>query len=137
MKIKQIDHFVITTRSLAESLHFYVDILGMEHEEKDGHHSLKFGLQKINLHLTKGEFQPAALKPEYGAQDFCLIVDEDMAAVKKEIEQKQWPILEGIVKRNGAQGSMQSLYLRDPDGNLVELSSYGHHSGDITSNRKP
>jgi hypothetical protein len=72
--------------------------------EKDGHHSLKFGLQKINLHLTKGEFQPAALKPEYGAQDFCLIVEEDLAAIKKEIEQKQWPILEGIVKRNGAQG---------------------------------
>jgi catechol 2,3-dioxygenase-like lactoylglutathione lyase family enzyme len=124
MKINRIDHFVITTRSLVDCLHFYVDILGMEHVERGGHHSLQFGSQKINIHTVKGEFQPAALDPEYGSQDFCLIVDGDLDAVKIEIEDKRWPVLDGIVQRNGALGPMRSIYLRDPDGNLVELSSY-------------
>ena len=71
-----------------------------------------------------GEFQPAATNLGYGAQDFCLIVDDDLEKVRDEIVAKGYKIEEGIVIRHGSHGVMQSVYLRDPDGNLVELSSY-------------
>ena len=124
MKVKSIDHFVITTHNIDKSIAFYQDLLGMKHVEKDGRHAFIFGRQKINIHAKKGEFQPAALHPEYGSQDFCLIVEEDVESIKKEIEKKGYPIVEGVVKRHGAQGDINSLYLRDPDGNLVELANY-------------
>ena len=124
MKVKNIDHFVITTHNIDKSIAFYQDLLGMKHVEKDGRHAFIFGYQKINIHAKKGEFQPAALHPEYGSQDFCLIVEEDVESIKKEIEKKGYPIVEGVVKRHGAQGDINSLYLRDPDGNLVELANY-------------
>lgn len=124
MKIKKIDHFVITTKNLEMSIAFYKDLLGMKHVENKGRHAFIFGNQKINIHLKKGEFQPAALHVEYGSQDFCLIVEDDIELVKEEIEKKEYPIIEGIVKRHGSQGEIKSLYLRDPDGNLVELSNY-------------
>ena len=97
MKIKNIDHFVITTQHLQTCLDFYVGVLGMEHRGSKGHHNLCFPGGKISIHTCKGEFQPAALNPTYGSQDFCLIVED---------------------------GVMHSLYVRDSDGNLVELSSY-------------
>jgi catechol 2,3-dioxygenase-like lactoylglutathione lyase family enzyme len=124
MTITQIDHFVLTTRSLADCLHFYVDILDLRHEECGGRHALFFGRQKINLHQRKGEYQPAASHPEYGCLDFCLTVEEDVNRIKTEIEAKGYPVEAGPVTRHGARGEMQSLYLRDPDGNLVELSHY-------------
>ena len=124
MKVKSIDHFVITTHNIDKSIAFYQDLLGMKHVEKDGRHAFIFGRQKINIHAKKGEFQPAALHPEYGSQDFCLIVEEDVESIKKEIEKKGYPIVEGVVKRHGAHGDINSLYLRDPDGNLVELANY-------------
>ena len=124
MKVTSIDHFVITTHNIDKSIAFYQDLLGMKHVEKDGRHAFIFGHQKINIHAKKGEFQPAALHPEYGSQDFCLIVEEDVESIKKEIEKKGYPIVEGVVKRHGAQGDINSLYLRDPDGNLVELANY-------------
>lgn len=124
MQIKNIDHFVITTSDLQACLDFYVGLLGMEHSENNGHHNLDFPNGKISIHTRKGEFQPAALNPTYGSQDFCLIIDGDLAEVKAELEAMHAPIISDIVERHGAHGSMQSLYLRDPDGNLVELSSY-------------
>ena len=124
MKIKNIDHFVITSHDLTKSIAFYQDILGLKHVERNGRHAFVFGNQKINIHAKKGEFQPAALHPEYGSQDFCLIVEDDIESVKKEIIKKSYPIVEGIVDRHGAKGNIKSLYLRDPDGNLVELANY-------------
>lgn len=124
MRIKQIDHLVITTGNLERCLDFYVGLLDMEHRASNGHHNLYFPGGKISLHTVKGEFTPAASNPQYGAQDFCLIVDDDLAMLKNEIEAKGVEIVEGIVTRHGSQGEMRSLYLRDPDGNLVELSSY-------------
>ncbi len=123
MKIKNIDHIVITTRDLKRCLEFYVGILGMTDVEHDDRHSLLFGDCKINIHTRKGEFKPAALNPEYGSQDFCLIVD-DVEKAEREITEKGYQIEEGIVERHGAKGTMRSLYLRDADGNLVELSQY-------------
>ena len=124
MKIKNIDHFVITTQNLQVCLDFYVGVLGMEHWESKGHHNLYFPGGKISIHTCKGEFQPAALNPTYGSQDFCLIVEDDLQTVKRELEAKGITPLTDIVERHGAHGAMRSLYVRDPDGNLVELSSY-------------
>lgn len=146
MKISNIDHFVITTSNLKARLGFYVGLLGMEHRETNGHHNLYFNKigcasaisskldcirlaqsfpnGKISIHTRKGEFQPAAENPTYGSQDFCLIVDGDLKDIRAELEAKRAPIISDIVERHGAHGIMQSLYLRDPDGNLVELSSY-------------
>lgn len=124
MRINNIDHIVITTSDLQACLDFYIGLLGMEHRETNGHHNLFFPNGKISIHTRKGEFQPAAENPTYGSQDFCLIVDDDLEEVKAELETKNAPIISDIVARHGSHGTMQSLYLRDPDGNLVELSSY-------------
>ena len=124
MEIKNIDHLVITTSNLEKCLAFYVGLLGMTHQENNGHHNLYFSGGKISLHTVKGEFQPAAKNPGYGTQDFCLIVEDELSLLKEEIVRKGFEIAEGIVTRHGSKGIMQSLYLYDPDGNLVELSSY-------------
>lgn len=124
LKIKDIDHFVITTADLQACLDFYVGILGMEHRESNGHHNLYFPGGKISIHTKKGEFQPAANYPIYGSQDFFLIVEDDLETVKRELEYKGIKPLMNIVERHGAHGTIRSLYVRDPDGNLVELSNY-------------
>lgn len=124
MKIKNIDHFVITTQDLRACLDFYVGVLGMEHRESKGHHNLYFPGGKISIHTRKGEFQPAALNLTFGSQDFCLIVEDDLETVEQELMAKGIKLLTDIVERHGSNGAMLSLYVRDPDGNLVELSSY-------------
>ena len=90
----------------------------------NGHHNLYFPGGKISIHTKKDEFQTAALHPTYGSQDFCLIVEDDMETVKQELEANGIHPLLDIAERHGAHGTMRSLYVRDPDGNLVELSSY-------------
>lgn len=124
MKIRNLDHLVITTQNLDACLRFYVDVLGMECIHSDGRYAVRFGNQKFNIHTKKAEFLPAAAHPTYGSLDLCLAVEDDILSVKREIEEKGYPIEEGPVVRHGALGEMNSLYLRDPDGNLVELCSY-------------
>ena len=124
MKIDHLDHLVITTANLEKCLHFYVDILGMELDERDGRYAVKFGNQKINIHRRKGEFLPAARNVTYGSQDICLIARGDINEIKAEIEAKGYPIELGIVERAGACGPLDSIYLRDADENLVEISVY-------------
>ncbi len=124
MNIERFDHIVITTSDLDACVGFYTRVLGMEHRERDGRHALFFGAQKINVHCRKAQFLPAARNPEYGSADFCLIVRESAEAVKAEIESKGWPAELGVVRRTGALGPIRSVYVRDPDGNLVELAEY-------------
>lgn len=127
MKIENLDHLVITTQDLDACLGFYVNVLGMRCEERNGRYSVCFGthgFEKFNIHTRKAEFLPAAAHPAYGSLDLCLVVDEKISAVKREIEESGYPIEEGPLIRHGARGEMQSIYLRDPDGNLIELSSY-------------
>ena len=83
MKINAIDHIVITTGNLNKCLDFYVGLLGMKHEMDGTQHTLIFGKQKINIHTYKGEFQPAAKNPEYGAQDFCLTATGNPEEIKR------------------------------------------------------
>lgn len=124
MRIKKLDHFVITTQYLDDCLHFYHDILGMKISDEGHRYALLFNDTKINIHETKGQFQPAALHVAYGSQDFCLETEDGISEVIQEIKAKGYPVLAGPVKRHGAKGEMTSVYLRDPDGNLVELCHY-------------
>ena len=124
MQIKNLDHIVIVVSDVKEAFKFYCDILGMQLAQKDGHISLNFGSQKINLHRFEGEFLPAAKHPTKGSADICLIVEDDIEDVRLELLSKGVEIELGIVERNGALGTMKSLYIYDFDGNLIELSSY-------------
>ncbi|WP_148802111.1 VOC family protein [Campylobacter concisus] len=124
MQIKNLDHIVIVVSDVKEALKFYCDILGMRLSQNDGHISLNFGSQKINLHRFEGEFLPAAKHPTKGSADICLIVEDDIEDVRSEFLAKGVEIELGIVRRNGVLGAMKSLYIYDFDGNLIELSSY-------------
>lgn len=124
MNIESIDHFVINTKDYEACRHFYVDILGMRDESSGGRHSFAFGNQKINVHTVKGEFQPAASNPGYGTQDFCLVSRDDPESIRKEFVNAGVSVAEGVVKRHGARGDMRSVYVYDPDGNLVEIAVY-------------
>ncbi|SNV60587.1 VOC family protein [Veillonella rodentium] len=125
MEVIGLDHIVITTADINRCIHFYGDIIGMDVVHRDGRYAIYFGNQKLNIHTKPAEFLPAAANPTNGSLDICFIVDEDISSVKKEIERKGYPIELGPVVRHGARGEMQSIYLRDPDGNLVELCQYG------------
>ena len=124
MKITEIDHIVLTTSDLEACLRFYTDILGMEKRETNGRFSLWFGRHKINIHTHPAEFLPAAEKPVPGSLDLCFEMEDEITSVYAELKSKNAPLITGIVERNGAKGKMRSVYLRDPDGNLVELASY-------------
>ena len=124
MKIKNLDHLVITTQNLEASLHFYVDILGMELDNSNDRYAVKFGNQKINLHRGKAEFLPAAHNVTFGSADICLIAEGNISDLLQELESKHAPIELGVVPRTGANGPIDSIYLRDPDLNLVEISVY-------------
>lgn len=124
MKIDHLDHLVITTADLEKCLHFYVDVLGMELDDRNDRYAVKFGNQKINIHRQKAEFLPAARNVTYGSQDICLIAEGDINEIKAEIEAKNYPIELGIVQRTGACGPVDSIYLRDADENLIEIGVY-------------
>ena len=124
MKLLNFDHIVLTTFHLEECLHFYQDILGMNLSCEGGRYSLLFGSCKINIHRREGEFQPAAAFPTSGSIDLCIITDTPMEEVLDELKEKSAPLVTGIVDRHGARGPMKSLYLRDPDGNLIEIARY-------------
>ncbi|MGL4641820.1 MAG: VOC family protein [Cetobacterium sp.] len=124
MKIKNLDHLVITTNHLEKCLYFYVDILGMELDNRNDRYAVKFGNQKINIHREKAEFLPAAKNVTFGSADICLIAEGNIHDIYKELEEKNVPIELGIVSRTGAMGKIESIYLRDADENLVEISTY-------------
>ncbi|NDH53091.1 MAG: VOC family protein [Betaproteobacteria bacterium] len=125
--IDHLDHLVLTTHDGAACIDFYTRVLGMRLEEFRGgngdvRQAFRFGAQKINLHLRGKEFEPKAHLPVPGALDLCLIASVPLAQVMEHLKQQQWPILEGPVMRTGATGPIRSVYLRDPDLNLIEIS---------------
>ncbi len=125
MRVDRIDHFVLTVRSVETTCDFYSRVLGMEVEEfEGGRRALEFGRQKINLHQAGKEFEPKAEQPTPGSGDFCLITDVPLERVVEHIRSCGVEIIEGPVSRTGATGGISSIYLRDPDGNLVEVSNY-------------
>lgn len=123
MKWNRLDHLVLTTANLDACLHFYVDLLGMELDRRGDRCAVKFGMQKLNIHQRPGQFLPAARCPTPGSADICLLVDGPIEAVLSELETKGLTPEMGIAARSGAVGPIHSVYIRDPDGNLVELST--------------
>jgi len=104
---------------------FYVEVLGMtEQKFGSGRIALSFGTSKINLHQRGREFEPKAAAPTVGSADLCLVVAETLDVLVAHLAAQGIPIEEGPVERTGAQGPIVSVYVRDPDGNLIELSNY-------------
>lgn len=125
MRVERIDHFVLTVRDIEVTCGFYLRVLGMQVEEfGGGRKALRFGEQKINLHKAGNEFEPKARKPVPGSADFCLITDVPLEGVTEHLASCGVEVIEGPVERTGAMGPMESVYFRDPDGNLIEISSY-------------
>jgi catechol 2,3-dioxygenase-like lactoylglutathione lyase family enzyme len=131
MKVDGIDHFVLTVRDVEATCDFYSRVLGMEVEEfGGGRRALKFGLQKINLHQAGAEFEPKAEKPTLGSGDFCLVTEALLQSVVEHLGSCGVEIIEGPISRTGATGRLESVYFRDPDGNLVEVSNYLDSTGE-------
>src|ERR1700712_1288033 len=125
MRIDRIDHLVLTVADLDRTVAFYTHVLGMTAETfGEGRTALTFGRQKINLHVAGAEFEPKAASPGPGTADFCLITETPLDQVQDELATAGVPIEVGPVTKQGALGPMRSVYLRDPDQNLVEISVY-------------
>jgi catechol 2,3-dioxygenase-like lactoylglutathione lyase family enzyme len=125
MKISKLDHLVLTVKNIDKTSEFYNQVLGMEVITfGEGRKALHFGEQKINLHEVGKEFEPKAKTPMSGTADLCFITDVPMLDVIDHLDSYGAHIEEGPVKRTGALGSITSIYTRDPDGNLIEISNY-------------
>jgi catechol 2,3-dioxygenase-like lactoylglutathione lyase family enzyme len=125
MKIERLDHLVLTVADIAKTCEFYEKVLGMETVTFGaGRKALSFGQQKINLHRAGKEFEPKAARPTPGSGDLCFITSTPVAAVILHLKKAGVAIVEGPVPRTGATGPIQSVYFRDPDGNLIEASNY-------------
>ena len=125
MKIDRLDHFVLTVASVDATCAFYSEVLGMQVSEFGaGRKALIFGRQKINLHQAGAEFEPKAHVPTPGSADLCFIAESNLQHVIAHLKGLKITIEEGPVERTGATGPIESIYLRDPDQNLIEISNY-------------
>ena len=125
MKINRLDHLVLTVADIETTCTFYAQVLGMDIITfGNGRNALVFGNQKINLHEYGHEFEPKAHRPTPGSADLCFITDEALSSVIGHLNSYNVPILEGPVRRTGANGPIVSVYFRDPDLNLIEVSNY-------------
>jgi catechol 2,3-dioxygenase-like lactoylglutathione lyase family enzyme len=121
--IDHLDHLVLTASDGEATQDFYVRVLGMQLETFGaGRMAFKFGNQKINLHIRGREFEPKAHLPVPGALDLCFIASIPLEQVIERLTTAQWPIIEGPIMRTGATGPIRSVYVRDPDLNLIEIS---------------
>ncbi|MGN2624114.1 VOC family protein [Stutzerimonas balearica] len=124
MQIDHLDHLVLTVADIETSVDFYTRVLGMQAVTfGEGRKALAFGNQKINLHQAGREFEPKAERPTPGSADLCFIVATPLAEVIAHLQAQRVAIVEGPVQRTGATGPIRSVYLRDPDQNLIELSN--------------
>jgi catechol 2,3-dioxygenase-like lactoylglutathione lyase family enzyme len=123
--IDRLDHLVLTVRSISETCEFYRKVLGMEVVEfAGGRKALRFGQSKINLHETGREVEPKAHRPTPGSGDLCFITRAPLTDVVKHLRSCGVEIEVGPIQRSGALGAIQSVYFRDPDLNLIEVSNY-------------
>jgi catechol 2,3-dioxygenase-like lactoylglutathione lyase family enzyme len=125
MNIDRIDHVVMTVRDVDATCAFYTRVLGMQVVTfVEGRKALAFGRQKINLHQAGREFEPKAAHPTPGSVDLCLITTGTLTQVANRLAECGVPILQGPVDKTGATGPIRSIYFRDPDDNLIEVSTY-------------
>ncbi len=126
--IDHLDHLVLTTAKETQCIDFYTRVLGMTLESFVGgtppveRKAFKFGNQKINLHIKGKEFEPKADIPTPGSLDLCFIADRPLSEVIAQLKKEAWPIIEGPRLRTGATSKINSVYVRDPDLNLIEIS---------------
>ncbi len=125
MKIERLDHLVLTVRDVEATCAFYTRVLGMESVTfSEGRRALCFGQQKINLHPFEAPIAPHALTPTPGSADLCFITETPVDEVRRHLEDLGVSVEEGPVRRTGAMGPITSIYFRDPDLNLIEVSRY-------------
>jgi catechol 2,3-dioxygenase-like lactoylglutathione lyase family enzyme len=125
MKIERLDHFVLTVKDIQRTCDFYSRVLGMQTISfGDNRKALVFGSQKINLHEKGREFEPKAFRPTPGSADLCFISKEQMPEMLDYLRSQGVEIEDGPVSRTGARGPIISVYFRDPDQNLIEVSNY-------------
>ena len=125
MKIDSLDHLVLTVNDIEVTSSFYAKILGMNSITfGSGRKALAFGTQKINLHQQGNEFEPKALRPTPGSADLCFITTTPLSEVVLHLTACNVPVIEGPVERTGTTGPILSVYFRDPDMNLLEVSNY-------------
>jgi catechol 2,3-dioxygenase-like lactoylglutathione lyase family enzyme len=124
MKIDSLDHLVLTVRDIDTTVSLYTTVLGMEAITfGDGRKALFFGTQKINLHQHGKEFEPKAQQPTPGSADLCLLTSVPLTQVLSHLAACGVEVIEGPVQRTGATGPILSVYFRDPDMNLIEVSN--------------
>uniref|UniRef100_A0A1A7W8H1 Glyoxalase domain-containing protein 5 n=1 Tax=Iconisemion striatum TaxID=60296 RepID=A0A1A7W8H1_9TELE len=134
VEVSHLDHLVLTVKSVPDTINFYTSVLGMEAVTFKGNRkALGFGRQKFNLHQLGQEFEPKAKLPTPGSADLCLITKTPLAAVAAHLKVCGVEIEEGPVERTGAVGSITSLYFRDPDHNLIEVSNYSQMAAEGSS----
>jgi len=127
VRVDRLDHIVLTVRSVEATCDFYSRVLGMIPVTFSGNRkALLFGRQKINLHEVGREFEPRAAAPTPGSADLCFVRLQPASEVIEHLRTCGVRIIEGPVRREGALGPIESVYLRDPDGNLLELANYIH-----------
>jgi catechol 2,3-dioxygenase-like lactoylglutathione lyase family enzyme len=125
MKISHLDHLVLTVADIEISCQFYQSALNFEVITFDENRkALQFGSQKINLHQVGKEFEPKAFRPTAGSADLCFIAETPLKDVIAHLHALNIEIVEGPIERTGAIGKILSIYLRDPDQNLIEISNY-------------
>ena len=125
MQIDAIDHLVLTVRDIPTTCEFYSRVLGMQVVTfGDQRRALQLGQQKLNLHQAGAEFEPKALRPTPGAIDLCLLTQTPLVEVIEHLQACNVAVELGIVRRTGAIGPIGSIYIRDPDGNLLEIANY-------------
>jgi catechol 2,3-dioxygenase-like lactoylglutathione lyase family enzyme len=122
--IDHLDHLVLTVANIDATAAFYTSALGMELVTFNSRKALRFGEQKINLHQAGNEFEPKAAHPMPGSGDLCFITKTPLEDVILHLTSKKFALELGPVERSGAVGKMRSIYLRDPDSNLIEISNY-------------
>jgi catechol 2,3-dioxygenase-like lactoylglutathione lyase family enzyme len=122
--IDHLDHLVLTVADTDVTIDFYKNALGMQPVSFDGRKALKFGEQKINLHLHGHEFEPKAVHATPGSADICFITKDPLEEVIRHLAKLSIPIVNGPVEKTGAVGKLLSVYFRDPDNNLIEVSNY-------------
>jgi catechol 2,3-dioxygenase-like lactoylglutathione lyase family enzyme len=130
MNVKSLDHLVLTVRDLQAAIDFYTRALGMQEVSFGaGRKALAFGTQKINLHLAGHEFEPKAQQPTPGSADLCFLTDTPVEQYAARLAGLGIEVIEGPVARTGAVGPLLSIYVRDPDTNLIEIANLKQANG--------
>jgi catechol 2,3-dioxygenase-like lactoylglutathione lyase family enzyme len=120
--LEHLDHIVLTVANIDATVDFYTEVLGMDVIKVDGRKALAFGIQRLNLHQRGHEFEPKAAHPTPGASDLCFLTTTSLETVMEYLKEQKVHIEAGPVERDGAIGKLRSIYLRDPDRNLIEIS---------------